>query len=153
MSLSSLLSANAVISGLKATSKKHLFQELAAHAAALCSLDERAVFEALLERERLGATCVGDGVAIPHARLPDLESVHGVFARLTHPIDFDAADEEPVDLVFLLLAPDRANAEHLKALAKISRLLKRPEIRANLRGADGAEALFSMLTEQQARAA
>ncbi len=153
MSLDTLITANAVVNGLKATSKKHLLQELAAHAASLCNLDERAVFDALLERERLGATSVGDGVAIPHARLANIDSVYGIFARLTQPIDYDAADEEPVDLVFLLLAPESANAEHLKALAKISRLLKRPEMRSNLRGADGAEAIYSMLTEKHMRAA
>lgn len=153
MSLETLLTANAVVSGLKATSKKHLLQELASHASTLCSIDERTVFDALLERERLGATSVGHGVAIPHARLAHIETVYGIFARLTQPIDYDAADEEPVDLVFLLLAPESANAEHLKALAKISRLLKRPEVRSNLRGADGAEAIYSMLTESQKKAA
>ena len=153
MSVDSLLASDAVIADLKATSKKHLLQELAASASRLCALEERTVFEALLERERLGATSVGNGVAIPHARLPDIETVHGIFARLTQPIDYDAADEEPVDLVFLLLAPESANNQHLRALAKISRLLKRPEIRSSLRGADGAEALYSMLTEDQRRAA
>lgn len=153
MSLEDLLTADAVVSGFKATSKKHLLQELARQSSSLCDLDERLVFEALLERERLGATSVGNGVAIPHARLGNIDRVYGIFARLTQPIDYDAADEEPVDLVFLLLAPESANAEHLKALAKISRLLKRPDIRASLRGADGAEAIYSMLTESEKRAA
>ncbi len=153
MSVEGLLAADAVLSDLKATSKKHLLQELAGRAAALCSLDERTIFDALLERERLGATSVGNGVAIPHARLPEIDTVYGIFARLAQPIDYDAADDEPVDLVFLLLAPESANNQHLRALAKISRLLKRPEIRASLRGADGSEALYSMLTEVHRRAA
>lgn len=141
------------MSGLKATSKKQLMQALAARASELADLDERTVYDALLERERLGATSVGDGVAIPHARLPDLEEVSGVFARLAHPIDYDAADDEPVDLVFLLLAPESANAEHLRALAKISRLFKKPEYRDSLRGADDEDALYLTLTEPQAKAA
>ncbi len=153
MSLDGLLAADAVICDLKATSKKHLLQELAGYAAEVSALDERTVFDALLERERLGATSVGNGVAIPHARLPDIDTVYGIFARLAQPIDYDAADDEPVDLVFLLLAPESANNQHLRALARISRLLKRPEIRANLRGADGTQALYSMLTEDQRRAA
>jgi len=153
MSVDGLLAADAVICDLKATSKKHLLQELAAQAADLCSLNERVIFDALLERERLGATSVGNGVAIPHARLPDIDSVYGIFTRLAQPIDYDAADDEPVDLVFLLLAPESANNQHLRALARISRLLKRPEIRANLRGADGTQALYSMLTEDHRRAA
>lgn len=153
MSVESLLATEAVVADLKATSKKHLLQELAGRAAALCGLNERTVFDALLERERLGATSVGNGVAIPHARLPQIDTVHGIFARLTQPIDYDAADDEPVDLVFLLLAPESANNQHLRALAKISRLFKHPEIRASLRGADGVEALYSMLTEDQRRAA
>lgn len=153
MSLEAILSLDAIISSLKATSKKQLFQELAQMASSIWGLEERRVFESLLERERLGATCVGDGVAIPHARLPDLDEVHGVFARLSSPVDFDAPDEEPVDLVFLLLAPESANAAHLKALAKISRTLKRPDLRANLRGAVGEHAIYSMLTEDHMRAA
>jgi len=153
MSVEGLLAADAVLCDLKATSKKHLLQELASHAASVISLDERLVFDALLERERLGATSVGNGVAIPHARLPDIDTVYGIFTRLAQPIDYDAADDEPVDLVFLLLAPESANNQHLRALAKISRLLKRPEIRASLRGADGAEALYSMLIEDHRKAA
>ena len=128
-------------------------QELALRASELCGIEERVIYDALCERERLGATSVGDGVAIPHARLPNLETVSGVFARLSHPIDYDAADDEPVDLVFLLLAPESANAEHLRALAKISRLFKKSEYRASLRGAVGADALYMTLTEPQARAA
>lgn len=153
MPLQSLLSNEAVLPALKVSGKKQLFQELASSAEKLWDLDERAVFDALLEREALGATSVGDGVAIPHARLGGIETIYGVFARLSQPIDFDAVDERPVDLVFLLLAPEAANAEHLKALAKISRTFKEETLRKNLRGADGREAIFSMLTENRSRAA
>lgn len=153
MSLQSLITRDAVVFGLKISSKKQLMQDLAARAAEITESDEREVYDALLERERLGATSVGDGVAIPHARLPNIETVSGVFVRLAQPIEYDAADEEPVDLVFLLVAPESANAEHLRALAKISRQFKNPEYRSNLRGADDADALYIMLTEPRARAA
>lgn len=153
MPLQSLLTDNAVLPALKVSGKKQLFQELAAATADLWDMDERAVFDALLEREALGATSVGEGVAIPHARLAEIDTIYGIFARLAQPIDFDAVDERPVDLVFLLLAPEAANAEHLKALAKISRTLKQEDLRKNLRGADGREAIFSMLTETRSRAA
>ncbi len=153
MSLETLLTRDAVICDLKVSSKKQLMQELASLAAERSEIDQDTVYSALLERERLGATSVGDGVAIPHARLPNLESVSGVFVRLSQPIDYDAADEQPVDLIFLLLAPEAANAEHLRALAKISRLFRKTDFRDSLRGADGADALFLMLTERQARAA
>jgi len=154
MPLRSLLADDAaILPSLKATSKKHLFQELAAAASSLCGADERVIFEALLEREALGATSVGEGVAIPHARLSEIDTIYSVFARLSQPIDFDAVDEQPVDLVFLLLAPEAANAEHLRALAKISRTFKHADTRANLRGSDNREALFLMLTQPQVRAA
>jgi PTS system nitrogen regulatory IIA component len=153
MSLSILLSRDSVIYDLKVSSKKQLMQELAALASERCDLEQDTIYSALLERERLGATSVGDGVAIPHARLPNIEHVAGVFVRLSQPIDYDAADEQPVDLIFLLLAPESANAEHLRALAKISRLFRKEEFRQSLRGADGADAIYLMLTEPQAKAA
>ncbi len=153
MSLEALLTRDAVIYDLKASSKKQLMQELAALAADRCEIEQDTIYSALLERERLGATSVGDGVAIPHARLPNLEHVSGVFVRLSQAIDYDAADEQPVDLIFLLLAPEAANAEHLRALAKISRLFRKEEFRQGLRGADSADAIYLMLTETQAKAA
>lgn len=153
MSLESLLTRDAVICDLKTSSKKQLMQELARLAAERSEIDEQTIYSALLERERLGATSVGNGVAIPHARLPNLENVSGIFVRLSQPVDYDAADDQPVDLIFLLLAPEAANAEHLRALAKISRMFRKEDFRESLRGADGADALYLMLTEQQARAA
>jgi len=150
MEIERLLSPDAVIASLKATSKKQALQELAKHAAGLTGLAERRIFDVLLERERLGSTGVGHGVAIPHARMAELDRLFGLFARLEAPIDFDAVDEQPVDLIFLLLAPESAGADHLKALARISRLLRDKASCAKLRGADNADALYAVLVEPAA---
>jgi PTS system nitrogen regulatory IIA component len=104
----------------------------------------------LLERERLGTTGVGNGIAIPHGKLPGLRQLYGLFARLETPIDFDAVDEQPVDLIFLLLAPEAAGADHLKALARVSRLLRDRAVCEKLRGADQADAMYALLTESAA---
>ncbi|MEM8752536.1 MAG: PTS IIA-like nitrogen regulatory protein PtsN [Pseudomonadota bacterium] len=146
MDLKDILSPEASIVGLNATSKKHLMQELSQRAAASAGIDARAAFDALLERERLGSTGMGRGVAIPHARLEGLETIIGVFARLSRSIDYDAPDGEPVDLVFALFAPEDAGADHLRALARISRSLRDPSICAKLRGADDASAVHAVLT-------
>jgi PTS system nitrogen regulatory IIA component len=147
MNISDLLAPNAVIAGLKTQSKKHLLQELAARAAALTSLPERRIFETLFERERLGTTGVGQGVAIPHGRLSDISTIFGMFAQLETPLDYGAVDDQPVDLVFMLLAPSGAGADHLKALAKVSRLLRNQATCEKLRAAKSPEALFAILTE------
>ena len=147
MEISDLLGVDAVVSNLSVTSKKQALQELAKRAHAVTGLDERLIFDTLLERERLGTTGVGNGIAIPHGKLGDLDRLYGVFARLEKPIDFDAIDEHPVDLVFLLLAPESAGADHLKALARVSRLLRDQGICKKLRGSDNAEALFALLTD------
>ncbi|MBL8699653.1 MAG: PTS IIA-like nitrogen regulatory protein PtsN [Alphaproteobacteria bacterium] len=153
MEISDLVTTNAVIASLKATSKKQALQELARKAAELTGEHERSIFDVLLERERLGTTGVGDGVAIPHGKLPNLKRLVGVFARLERPIDFEAIDEQPVDLIFLLLAPGAAGADHLKALARVSRLLRDRSTREKLRGSETAEAIYALLTEQHASAA
>jgi len=145
-----LIAPDAIVPHLRANSKKQVLQELARRAADLCGLSERAVFEVLLERERLGTTGVGHGIAIPHGKLPELERVHGLFARLEKPVDFDAIDERPVDLLFLLLAPEQAGADHLKALARVSRLLRDGSLCEKLRGADSADAIYALLTHQEA---
>lgn len=150
MEIARLLSPEAVIAGLKASSKKQALQELARHAAGLTGLPDRRIFDVLLERERLGSTGVGQGCAIPHARLEELERVFGLFARLDAPIPFDAVDDQPVDLIFLLLAPESAGADHLKALARISRLLRDKASCAKLRGADNADAMYAVLVEPPA---
>lgn len=153
MEISDLVTASAVFASLKATSKKQALQELARRAADLTGEQERAIFDVLLERERLGTTGVGDGVAIPHGKLPNLKKLVGIFARLERPIDFEAIDEQPVDLIFLLLAPGTAGADHLKALARVSRLLRDRPTREKLRGSETPEAIYALLTEQHASAA
>jgi PTS system nitrogen regulatory IIA component len=142
-----LLNPESVIANFRATSKKQALQELAKKAAALTGQHERTVFDVLMERERLGTTGVGNGIAIPHGKLANLERPVGVFARLERPIDFQAVDEQPVDLIFLLLAPQSAGADHLKALARVSRLLRDKAVCEKLRGTDSADALYALLTE------
>ena len=154
MEINDLLVPEGVVADLKATSKKQALQDLAKRAAEVSGLHERAIFDVLMERERLGTTGVGSGIAIPHGKLASLDRLHGLFARLEQPIDFHAIDERPVDLIFVLLAPENAGADHLKALARISRLLRNNGICDKLRGTDSAEALFAILTEfQEDRAA
>jgi len=153
LEITDLVTPAAVVASLKATSKKQALQELARRAAELTGEQERAIFDVLLERERLGTTGVGDGVAIPHGKLPNLGKLVGMFARLERPIDFEAIDEQPVDLIFLLLAPGTAGADHLKALARVSRLLRDRQMREKLRGSETREALYALLVEQQASAA
>jgi PTS system nitrogen regulatory IIA component len=153
MEIRDLLRPEAVVAGLKAANKKQALQELARHAAAVTGANERKVFDTILERERLGTTGVGSGIAIPHGKLPELTRLYGVFARLERPIDFDAIDEQPVDLVFLLLAPESAGADHLKALARVSRLLRDSAMCEKLRGAKTADGLYLLLTQSEAQAA
>jgi PTS system nitrogen regulatory IIA component len=153
MEISDLLQPEAVISGLKASSKKQALQELAKHAAQITGVNDRRIFETLLERERLGTTGVGNGIAIPHGKLADFTRLYGLFARLDRPIDFEAIDEQPVDLIFLLLAPEGAGADHLKALARVSRLLRDTSVCEKLRGADTADGLYMLLTQSEAQAA
>ncbi len=150
MDIADLIGPDSVVADLRATSKKQALQELAERAAALTGLHERQIFDVLLERERLGTTGVGNGIAIPHGKLPGLKKLHGIFARLSTPIDFEAIDERPVDLIFLLLAPETAGADHLKALARVSRLLRDQSICEKLRKTDSADALYILLTEGSA---
>ena len=147
MEIADLLSLESVIPNLKVTSKKQSLQELAKRGSQLFELDERQLFDILLEREKLGTTGVGNGIAIPHGKMQDLDRLHGIFARMEKPIDFEAIDERPVDLIFLLLAPESAGADHLKALAKVSRLLRDQSVVEKLRGSEQPEALYSLLTD------
>jgi PTS system nitrogen regulatory IIA component len=144
--LDSLLTASAVVPALKVKNKKQALQELAARAAELSGRSDREIFDTLLQRERLGSTGVGRGVAIPHGKLAKLEELVGLFARLEKPIDFDALDGEPVDLLFLLLAPEGAGADHLKALARIARLLRDEKVAEKLRNAPDRDAIYALLT-------
>jgi len=150
MEIIELIGPNGVVANLRVTSKKQALQELAKRAAELTGRPERAIFEVLTERERLGTTGVGNGIAIPHGKLADLDRLYGLFARLETPIDFDAIDEQPVDLICVLLAPETAGADHLKALARVSRLLRDRAICDKLRGTDSAEAIRALLTESAA---
>ena len=147
MQIADLLSPEGVVAALKVQGKKQLLQELAARAAPLVHAPERRVYETLTERERLGTTGVGQGIAIPHGRLANLDKIAGVFVRLDTPIEYDAVDNQPVDLVFMLLAPEGAGADHLKALARVSRLLRNQTACDKLRAAKSAEALYAILTE------
>jgi PTS system nitrogen regulatory IIA component len=150
MSLDEILSADAVIPALRVNGKKQALQELSERAAAISKLPAREIFDAILQRERLGPTGVGDGVAIPHGKLNKCERICGVFAKLERPIDFEALDGLPVDLIFLLIAPESAGADHLKALAAIARVLRRPGVAGQLRGARDASAMYSLLTMSHA---
>jgi PTS system nitrogen regulatory IIA component len=150
MDIADLLTPESVIVSLRATSKKQTLAEMARRAADITGLHERAIFDVLLERERLGTTGVGRGIAIPHGKLPDLERLYGFFARLDPPVDFEAVDEQPVDLVFLLLAPESAGADHLKALARVSRLLREAKTCEKLRSLGSAEAIYKLLTTDAA---
>jgi PTS system nitrogen regulatory IIA component len=149
MDIAELITPAAIVARLKVGSKKQLLQELARRAAELSGAGERQIFDVLLERERLGSTGVGNGIAIPHGRLAGLRRLHGLFVRIEPAVDFDAVDEQPVDLVFLLLAPEAAGADHLKALARVSRLLRDRQMCEKLRGAENADALYALLTETQ----
>ncbi len=150
MSLDEILNAEAVIPGLRVNGKKQALQELSERAAAISRLPAREIFDAILQRERLGPTGVGDGVAIPHGKLTKCERICGVFAKLERPIDFEALDGLPVDLIFLLIAPESAGADHLKALAAIARVLRKPGVAGQLRGARDASAMYSLLTMSHA---
>jgi PTS system nitrogen regulatory IIA component len=142
-----LTGPDAVLASVKASGKKALLAELASRTATVFKLDERRLFDRLLERERLGSTGIGGGIAIPHGRLSTLDKPRGLFARLVHPVDFDSIDERPVDIVFLLVAPEGAGADHLKALARVSRLLRDRSLVEKLRATESADALYALLVD------
>ena len=146
MALTDLLSPDAIFSALRVNGKKQALQEMSERAALASGLTAREIFDSLLQRERLGSTGVGDGIAIPHGKLAKCNRIFGIFARLERAIDFEALDGLPVDLIFLLIAPESAGADHLKALAGIARVLRDPEMAAQLRATRDASALYSLLT-------
>lgn len=150
MPLRDLVSPQAVIPTLRAGNKKQALHDVAVKAAELSGLSDREIFEVLLQRERLGSTGVGNGIAIPHGKLPGLDHLFGLFARLERPIDFQAMDGEPVDLMFVLLAPESAGADHLKALAQIARFLRDPGLVQSLRSCRDGTALYALLTQPPA---
>jgi PTS system nitrogen regulatory IIA component len=150
MPLSDLLALDAVIPALKVNSKKQALQEIAEKAAKLIGVGEREIFDILLQRERLGSTGVGNGIAIPHGKLGKISRIFGLFARLERPIDYEAIDGQPVDLVFLLLAPETAGADHLRALSRIARVLRDPSVVQKLRNTRDASALHAVLCADRA---
>ncbi|WP_419907444.1 PTS IIA-like nitrogen regulatory protein PtsN [Hoeflea sp.] len=150
MSLADLIVQDAILPALKVNSKKQLLQELSAKAALVTGLSEREVFDVILQRERLGSTGVGNGIAIPHGKLTSINNIVGVFARLSEPVDFEALDDQPVDLVFLLLAPEGSGADHLKALSRIARVLRDGDMVTKLRETDSPAAIYAFLTDSPA---
>ena len=153
LTMRELVLPQAVVASLPAATKKDVLQQVADASAALLGKEALAVFDVLWERERLGTTGVGHGIAIPHGRVPGLDKVSGFFARLAQPVNFEAIDDKPVDLVFLLLAPEAAGADHLHALATVSRLLRDPKLCEQLRKAADASDIDRILTETSAAVA
>ena len=154
MEIEDILETDSVVSCLKVTSKKQALKELSDKASTTIGRSEREIFDVLLERERLGTTGVGDGIAIPHGKIAGLDRLFGFFARLEHPIQFDAVDGQPVDLIFMLLAPESAGAAHLKILSRISRVLRDHTKCDKLRTAPTTEKIYKILTRHiQNRAA
>ena len=146
MEILDILAPGNVLTSVRATSKKQALQELSKHASQVTGLHDRTIFDVLLERERLGTTGVGRGIAIPHGKLSELDRLHGIFTVLEQPIEFDSVDDQPVDLIFLLLAPESAGADHLKALARVSRLLRDSNLCDRLRATSTPGELFDILT-------
>lgn len=144
MKIAEILKSDAVLCGVKAKSKKQLLTELASLAAKKTGLDATMVLDALIERERLGTTGIGFGVALPHTRLAKLDKIFCGFAT-SDPVDFDSVDNKPVDLAFVLLVPESAGADHLKALARLSRLLKDTETVTALRKATSSKELYDLI--------
>jgi PTS system nitrogen regulatory IIA component len=150
MLLTELISPEAVIPSLKVNSKKHALQVLSDRAGLISGLEPREIFDALLQRERLGSTGIGEGIAIPHVKLAGAKTMFGIFARLARPIDFLALDGAPVDLICLLIALETAGADHLTALARMARVLSDPRITAKLRAARDVTGLYAVLTGETA---
>ena len=148
MDLSDLVTQKSIMPSVKVASKKQLLQVLSEKAAEITGLSERDIFDTIMQREKLGSTGVGNGIAIPHGKLKNVAHITGIFARLESPVDFEALDDEPVDLVFMLLAPETAGADHLKALSRIARILREPDMVSKLRQTKDASALFAFLTSQ-----
>lgn len=153
LALSDILGPQAVVGRLEASNKKSLIQDMARHAAASLGIEEHHIFDVLWERERLGTTGVGHGLAIPHGKIDGLTKVCGFFARATTPVSFDAVDDKPVDLIFMLLAPEGAGADHLHALATVSRLLRDTKLCEALRKAKDNDAVLKLLLTTSAEAA
>jgi len=146
-----LITSDCVIANLRAGNKRQVLQELARKAASLTGHDEESIYEVLNERERLGTTGIGHGIAIPHGKLSGLNRVYGVFAKLERPVDFDAIDDQPVDLIFLLLAPANCGSDHLKALATVSRMLRDRLLCEKVRGSTSCDAIYALMNQGRDR--
>jgi PTS system nitrogen regulatory IIA component len=153
MHIGELLDRNAIALRVSAANKRQTLAVVAEIAARNLGLDAAAILDALSEREQAGSTGVGHGVAAPHARLAGLQRMRGVFVRLEHPVDFDSVDDQPVDLIFALFAPLDAGSEHLRALARVSRALRQPELRQQLRQARTADAMHALLVQENGSSA
>jgi PTS system nitrogen regulatory IIA component len=150
MDLSDLIEVSAIMPALKANSKKQALQLLSEKAARITGLPEREIFDTVLRREKLGSTGVGNGIAIPHGKIPGVRRITGVFARMEQPVDFDSLDDQPVDLIFLLPAPEGAGADQLKALSRIARVLRDADTVAKIRGTSDAAAIHAFLSQTPA---
>ena len=149
MIISEILSPDAIFTSIKASSKKRVLQEISVGISNIYGLEQTKVFLALQEREKLGPTGMGHGVAIPHARINSISSIKGVFAKLINPLDFGSMDSQNVDLIFVLIAPYESGANHLKALAKVSRILRNKSTCEKLRSTIDKSALYSILTTDE----
>lgn len=145
MNIADIITKDAVLDNVQAANKRELIQYLAERIGTLSGLDNRVIFDAVWERENLGSTGYGEGVAFPHARIEGLEKVCGMFARLDEAVDFDSLDGKPVDLVFILLSPENSGADHLTALAALSRILKTEGVCEKLRKARSVDELYTIL--------
>lgn len=149
MKLSEIMSGNSIFMGLKSNSKRQLLQDLANKAAEITGINERTIFDTVLERENLGSTGFGEGTALPHGRFAELNKVYGFFAKLNSPVDFEAIDGKPVDLVFMLLSPEGNGADHLTALAQASRILKDESTRTKVRQISSSQEIYAILNNHE----
>ena len=150
MNMHDILSKEAIKTKIKAANKKQLLQDIASLASDIVGIPTMDIAKSLQQREILGPTGIGNGVAIPHVKISGLTKICGFFSRLESPIDFDSADKQPVDLIFTLLAPENNNGtEHLKALAMVSRMFSNKDIRLKLRSAENTESLYAILTSNE----
>lgn len=149
MDLTDLIGPDDVYVPFKASCKKQVLQDMADLAAAKTGISQVEIFQTLLEREKLGSTGIGNGIAIPHGRLDGLSEITGIAAILDNPVDFESVDDDPVDIVFMLLAPSESNADHLKALARIARVLRAPDMLRGLRDAEDRASVFHLIANAQ----
>lgn len=149
MKISEIMTVDSIVAGLKASNKRQLLQEIAKKASEVTGISERDLFDSLLERENLGTTGFGGGTALPHARIAEAKAVYGIFVRLNSPVDFGAIDGKPVDLVFMLLSPEGSGADHLTALAQVSRILKDESTCNKIRQAESVEEIFALLNSHE----